>query len=119
MNSNDPTESNGPANGDRDARGRFAPGNPGGPGNPRAADVGRLRARFFASIKDENMDRALAVIVELMDKTDARDSDRLAAARELIDRVIGKAVAADLLERIERLESLLSAREQDVRGGTN
>lgn len=107
-------ESNG---GGRDGRGRFKHGNRGGPGNPHAADVGRLRAKFFASIKEADVEKALATIRKVM--KDGKPADQLAAARELLDRVIGKAVQCDLLERIERLEGLLSAREQDVRGGRN
>lgn len=101
---------NGQANGgSRNARGRFTAGNPGGPGNPGAADVGRHRAAFFAALKDDDCVKALGVIRKLMGDGEARPSERLAAARELLDRVLGKAVQSDLLERIEALEAKASS----------
>jgi hypothetical protein len=46
---------------------------------------------------------------EVMDN--GKNSERLAAARELLDRTLGKAVQADLLERIEAMEVILAAKE--------
>src|SRR5438046_9965777 len=46
------TRSNG-----RDAQGRFAPGNPGGPGNPFARHVAALRKAFFAAVSEEDLQR--------------------------------------------------------------
>lgn len=100
---------NEPANGNgkgRGARGRFAPGNPGGPGNPHAADVGRLRAKFFAGIRDADVDKALATIREIMGDAKAKHADRLAAARELLDRVIGKPAPAEPPEERPDLPAL-------------
>jgi hypothetical protein len=104
---------NGDPKGDRDGRGRFRPGHAGGPGNPHAGDVARARAAFFAAIRDADVVKALATIRAVMAK--GKDADRLAAARELLDRVIGRAVQSDLLERIEKLEAMLAAREQNGR----
>jgi hypothetical protein len=107
--------SNGNANGGRDGSGRFASGNRAavGRGNPHAAEVGRHRARFFAALRDNDVERALKVIRSLMGSKKAKDNDRLAAARELLDRVLGKAVQSDLLERIENLERAVSERAND------
>lgn len=92
------------ANGDgRGANGRFVAGNKGGPGNPLAADVGRHRAAFFAALKDSDVVTALRVIRKVM--KNGRHVDQLAAAREMLDRIVGRAVASDLLARIEALES--------------
>lgn len=103
--------SNGPSNGDgRGPGGRFAKGWKGGPGNPFAADVGRHRARFYAALRDDDVDKAVNVIRTLMDDGTAKPADRLAAARELLDRVLGKAVQADLQERIEAIEAALARR---------
>jgi hypothetical protein len=41
----------------------------------------------------------------------ARDSDRLAAAKLLLDRAIGPIVEADLIERLEKLETLLETQQ--------
>jgi hypothetical protein len=102
---------NGPANG-RGANGQFLPGGPGGPGNPHAAEVGKHRARFFAALRDNDVARALKVIRSLMSNKNAKDADRLAAAREILDRVIGKSVQSDLLERIEAIEAKIEKEEE-------
>ena len=41
----------------RDARGRFTAGNPGGPGNPFAAEVGKRRARLMKAIRTRILNR--------------------------------------------------------------
>src|SRR5579871_3492110 len=41
----------------RDARGRFAKGNPGGPGNPFARHVARLRSALVACVSEEDIRR--------------------------------------------------------------
>lgn len=43
----------------RDTRGRFAPGNKGGPGNPHAAKVARLRKALVGAVSEKDV-RALA-----------------------------------------------------------
>jgi hypothetical protein len=93
----------------RDTRGRFAKGNRGGPGNPFAAEVGKRRARLMKAITDRDVDQAVKVMREVMKK--GKDSDRLAAARLLLERAIGPIVEADVLERIESLEAVLRDRQ--------
>ena len=44
----------------RDAKGRFAKGNPGGPGNPFARQVGAMRSGIFASNAPEDIQQVLA-----------------------------------------------------------
>ena len=91
----------------RGPAGRFAVGNPGGPGNPFAADVGRHRAAFYKAIRDDDVSEALSTIRSIMGDAKAKPSERLAAAGELLDRAIGKSVAADFMERLDVLEKLL------------
>ena len=67
----------------RDPRGRFAKGN-GGPGNPYAAEVGKRRARLMKAIRNKDIDQAVKVMREVM--AGGKDSDRLAAAKLLLDR---------------------------------
>jgi hypothetical protein len=98
-----------PQSNGRGPAGRFAAGNPGGPGNPFAADVGRHRAAFYKAIRDDDVSEALATIRSIMGDAKAKPSERLAAAGELLDRAIGKSVAANFLERLEALETLLKA----------
>ena len=68
----------------RNADGTFAVGNPGGPGNPHAAQVAQLRRELMNTVTPEDLK---AVVRMLIDK--AKDGD-LAAARELLDRTLGK-----------------------------
>ncbi len=93
-----------------DARGRFAKGNAGGPGNPYASEVGKRRAKLMKAIKDKDIDQAVKVMREVM--AGGKDSDRLAAAKLLLDRALGPIVEADLLERLEQLEAVLQGRQQ-------
>jgi hypothetical protein len=93
----------------RDTCGRFVKGNSGGPGNPHAAAVGKYRARLFQAIRDEDIDQAIKTIRAIMAK--GKDSDRLAAARLLLDRAIGPPVEMDLIERLEKLEAVLAGRQ--------
>jgi len=87
-------------NGDngRDEGGRFAVGNPGGPGNPHAVQVGRLRSALLDAVTPEDM---RAVALALVEKAKGGD---IAAARVLFDRVLGKPVEADLIARLEAIE---------------
>jgi len=82
----------------RDTHGRFVRGNPGGPGNPHAGRVSQLRAAIIEAV---DADDIRAIITRITQQ--AREGD-LAAARELLDRTIGRPSQADLLARIEALE---------------
>jgi hypothetical protein len=72
----------------RDARGRFAPGNVGGPGNPFARKVATLRTALIETVTEEDMRyiaEQLVVIARLGD---------LAAIKLLFQYVLGKPAAA-------------------------
>jgi hypothetical protein len=88
----------------RDPRGRFAKGNGGGPGNPYASEVGKRRARLIKAIRGKDVDQAVRVMRDVM--ANGKDSDRLAAAKLLLDRALGPIVEADLVERLEQLEAM-------------
>ena len=88
----------------RDERGRFAPGNVGGPGNPHAKQVGKLRSAMLAAVSDKEMKAVVKKLVELA------KGGNVPAAREVLDRCLGRPVEADLLERLAELEELLSQR---------
>jgi len=90
-------------NGDngRDPAGRFAPGNAGGPGNPHAKQVGALRSAMLRAVTEEDMEAILGKLVTL-----AR-SGNVPAAKEVLDRCLGRHLEADLLERLEQLEAVL------------
>ena len=95
----------------RGARGRFAPGNGGGPGNPFAAEVGKHRARLFKAARAKDVQTALATIREIMTDAKGKESDRLTAARMMLDRLIGPAIELDILERLEALEAAILKEE--------
>jgi hypothetical protein len=94
----------------RGPHGRFAPGNGGGPGNPFAAEVGKHRARLFKAARAKDVDQALKTIREIMAK--GKDADRLAAAKLLLDRLLGPAIELDILERLEALEEAILKEEK-------
>lgn len=67
-----------------DNAGRFVPGNPGGPGNPHAGQVARLRSAMMAAVHDDDMRDVVATLVDL-----AKGGD-VAAIKLLMDRCLGK-----------------------------
>ncbi len=91
------------ANG-RDASGRYTAGNRGGPGNPLAKRVGALRSALLDAVTEGDIRAVIATVV-----TSAKEGD-MVAAKILFERVLGKPVEIDVLERLEQLEGLLAAR---------
>lgn len=85
----------------RDARGRFVKGNAGGPGNPFAAQVNRLRGALLNAVSEKDL---IGVVNALVKK--AKEGDT-AAAKILFERLLGRPLEADILERIESLEKQL------------
>lgn len=98
---------------DRDARGRFAPGNSGGPGRPPAASVHLHRAALVNAVTPNDV---AAVARMLVDK--ALEGD-VAAAKLLFERLFGPPVASDVLERIAELEAVLGGDLRELREGVN
>ena len=91
-----PTESNG-----RDRSGRFAAGNKHGRGNPLAQQAQKLRVALLEAVTEEDIKAIIAKLVET-----AKGGD-VVAAREVLDRVVGKACQTELLQRIEELEKTM------------
>ncbi len=87
---------------DRDAQGRFLPGNPGGPGNPHGAAVARFRSALMTAVTEEDLHEIARALV------DAAKGGDVTAARLLLDRLLGPAEAIDLLQRVEALEELIA-----------
>lgn len=82
----------------RDEKGRFLPGTRGGKGNPFAAQVNRLRSALLNAVSEKDV---IEVVHALLDTAKGGD---VAASKVLFDRVLGKPLEADILERIEALE---------------
>jgi hypothetical protein len=98
------------ANGERrDERGRFAKGNSGGPGNPHAKRANQLRSAMYRSVKVGDMRQIVQSLVE-----EAKGGN-VQAAREVLDRCLGKPIEADLIERLATLEQHLEQLEQQQR----
>lgn len=89
----------------RDGRGRFVRGNKGGPGNPYARRIGRLRSALLDAVTPEDLREVAAALVR-----EAKGGS-VPAAREIIDRLLGPPVAADIVERLEALERLLATKK--------
>lgn len=81
--------------------GRFLPGNSGGPGNPYAARVAELRSALLEAVTPGD----LAAIVRSLVQA-ARSGD-VAAAKLVFERVLGRPLEADILDRLEALEQAL------------
>ncbi len=79
------------ANG-RGAGGRFTKGNPGGPGNPHARQVAAIRSVLMSAVSDDDL---RAIVSTLVEKAKAGD---VMAAREVLDRLLGKAKVAVAIE---------------------
>lgn len=77
-----------PQDNGRDARGRFATGNPGGPGNPYGKRCAELRAAVLEAVGPEDLREVVARILD-----SAKGGD-LAAAKLLLERTLGKVPAA-------------------------
>jgi hypothetical protein len=73
----------------RNAAGRFLPGNPGGPGNPHAGKVGKLRTALIEAVTEQDIKEVVASLVK------AAKSGDIPAAKLLFDRVIGKCSVLD------------------------
>jgi hypothetical protein len=91
----------------RDARGRFAPGNPGGPGNPFARQTAQLRKVLLEVVTPEEM-RQVAFTLLLRAKT-----GNLPAIKLLLQYVIGKPAEGVDPDRLE-VEEWKLAQESKV-----
>ncbi|NQU74991.1 MAG: hypothetical protein HQ546_01595 [Planctomycetes bacterium] len=71
-------------NNGRRPNGRFAEGNPGGPGNPHAAAVGAWRTTLINAVTVDDMRQVIDVLTDKAKKGEAW------AVKELLDRCLGK-----------------------------
>jgi hypothetical protein len=99
MSNHDPSTTGG--NG-RGSDGRFGPGNRCARGNPHAKKVAQLRGGLLAAVTVRDVrDVARALL------RSAKEGD-VAAARELLQRLLGPPVELDLLERMHALEQTIA-----------
>lgn len=112
----------------RDAKGRFLPGNCGGPGNPNARSVATWRQALASSVSAADVAEVTAKLLE------AAKAGEPWAIRELLDRCLGKPhveigvqaqaemeqvrqYSEDEAREARRIAALLAARDDDVSGG--
>lgn len=91
--------------GGRATDGRFTSGNRGGPGNPLAGKISKLRAALVAAVTEDDIHEIARSLIATAKGGDVR------AVKELLDRTIGRPVETDLIERLEAMEATLSAVE--------
>lgn len=85
--------------------GKFAPGNAFACGpKPGVAIANQHRRLFWAALKTSDVLAALDTIRKILRDPKAKNFEKLAAAREMLDRIIGRPAESDLLERLEKLE---------------
>ncbi len=108
----DPLDAGSDGQNGRRVNGQFAPGHRFAKGNPFARRGHAIRAALFKAVKPSDVRAAVEKLVEA-----ARNGDRHALA-ELLDRTIGKAVPADLEERLSSLEAAAAQRQNGARAGT-
>lgn len=109
------------ANGGRDARGRFTAGNRAARGNPYARRAQRFRAELFRRVRVEDVGEVIdALLMKARGPKGSPEMAELAAIRELLDRLIGKAdIGPDVLARLDALEAAEAARaDADAEGFT-
>ena len=81
----------------RDSSGKFTKGNVGGPGNPHARRVADIRKTLMSAVSDEDLVEIAQTLV-----VKAKGGD-VYAARELLDRMMGKANATVAVETASEL----------------
>jgi hypothetical protein len=87
-----------PTSAGREPNGQFAKGNTGGPGNPYARQVARMRVRALDSVSGDDVEAILAKMVEL-----AKQGD-VPAARLVLQYTLGRPVPSAHPDRLDRDE---------------
>lgn len=85
----------------RGPMGRWAKGNPGGPGNPHVRKVASLRSSLFNAVSATDMRKVVKRLVSA-----AIDGD-VTAAKIVLERLLGPSVQADLLDRLDQQQAAI------------
>jgi hypothetical protein len=71
---------------------------------------------MFAAIKGSDIILAVKTFREIM--KNGRDSDKLAAAKLLLDRAVGVAIPLDVVQKIEEMEALVTQLQEQKEEST-
>jgi hypothetical protein len=94
-----PAGLNGP---ERGKNGQFLPGNRAGKGNPLNRRAQQIRRELLMRPTDADIGEIVDALIRL-----AKSSD-LPAIREYLDRTIGRPSQSELVDRVEKLEAILT-----------
>ena len=92
----------------RDASGRFAKGNPGGPGNPFARRVAAIRSALLDAVDDGGIGEVAQGLLQ------AAKAGDVAAAKLLLSYTIGQPMAVTNPDRLDLDERYLTREIQDA-----
>lgn len=109
----EPPSTNGDNGGRRDAGGHFAKGNPGGPGNPFARRVARLRSLLLDALTDTDFE---GIVKALADRAKAGD---VAAAKLVLQYAVGAPVPATNPDKLEIEELRIESEWHDAKRENN
>jgi len=90
---------------DRNEKGRFLPGNRAAKGNPYARHVAKLRAALMRAVTPLDVQEIIDSLVR------AAKAGDINAARIILERTLGKPLEADIIERLETLESAIEGQK--------
>ena len=95
---------------DRNDQGQFTPGNKAARGHakPHAAQVSKLRRALLTEVKATDVRAIMRKLIDL-----AKQGD-LNAAREVLERTLGKPLPADVEDRLAQLEDLFEERDDEL-----
>jgi hypothetical protein len=91
-------------------QGKFGPGNKCAKGNPFAKRVARLQSALFKSVSPMDLREVVAALL-----ASAKNGD-VAAAKELLLRLLGPPESVDLMERLDALESKIQQLSENKGG---
>ncbi len=86
--------------------GKFVHGNAGSRGNPLNARAQKIRSILLQELTDAEARKLARKLIKMATFGD------LAAIHELLDRTVGKSTSFEVLDRLEKLESLIEERSR-------